>query len=259
MARYSAGSKSASNSSNNTSDSTSTSTPHNSFYNSGNSFEVRTGSLRQTGKVLQFLLLAAAAVFIWLNVVPYHEIVQNFFAESSNLAIIEALTSIPLLGAVIGWVIAWLGGFLALVVAIVLWAILQILELLPRILMRDMDSIRLIIKGLERVNFLQIRDTDNEFIARLKHKHNELPMQWIRNAYWASAIAYISDFALCATHYPPINGGLERLDIFLAAPTWADVDGYNLTALLLTLFAVEIIVIVYSWLHNMLKHFSEVS
>jgi hypothetical protein len=257
MARYNAGSNSTSTTSNSTSDGASTYTPHSSSYSSG--FRVRAGSLRQTGKVLQFLLLVAAAVFIWLNVIPYHEIVQNFFAESSNFAIIEALTSIPLLGNLIGWVIAWLGGFLALTVAIVLWAILQILELLPRILMRDMDSIRLIIKGLERVNFLQIRDNDNEFIARLKQKHNELPMQWIRNAYWASAIAYISDFALCATHYPPINGGLERLDIFLAAPTWADVDGYNLTALLLTLFAVEGIVIIYSWLHNMLKHFSEVS
>lgn len=256
MARYNAGSKSTSNSSNSTSDGA-TYTHPNTSYSSG--FRGRAGSLRQTGKVLQFLLLFAAAVFIWLNVIPYHEIVQNFFAESSSFAIIEALTSIPLLGGLIGWVIAWLGGFMALTVAIVLWAILQILELLPRILMRDMDSIRLIIKGLERVNFLQIRDNDNEFIARLKQKHNELPMQWIRNAYWASAIAYVGDFLLCATHYPPINGGLERLDIFLAAPTWADVDGYNLTALLLTLFAVEVIVMVYSWLHNMLKHFSEVS
>ena len=73
----------------------------------------------------------------------------------------------------------------------------------------------------------------------------------------ARAIAYLIDGILCFGYYPPIVGGYDRLGVFLIAPSFKDLDLYNIVAAITTMFGLEVLYQVYKLLKTALDVLSE--
>lgn len=201
-------------------------------------------------KFTKVLLLIVAVWFAVLNIQPYIRLVE-LLVESGGGSGLQWLQAIPL----VGWAIAKVIGLLSSFIAVLMWAAIQILELLPRILRKDMGSILALVQGLQQVQWLHIADQDHPFIAHLKNQHNHMPIRAIQKASVISSIVYLFDFVLCCVAYPPIRGGFESLGLFLQAPTFSDIDVGNLLMVAVVLFAVEVIYLGYNWLSNLLTMF----
>lgn len=201
-------------------------------------------------KFTKILLLVIAVWFAVLNIQPYIRLV-DLLVQSGGGSGLQWLQSIPL----VGWAVAKLVGLLTSFIAVLMWATIQVLELLPRILRKDMGSILALVQGLQQIQWLHIGDEDHPFVARLKAQHNHMPIRAIQKASVIASIVYLFDFVLCCVAYPPIRGGFEALGLFLQAPTFSDIDVGNLLMVGVVLFAVEIVYLGYNWLSNLLTMF----
>lgn len=186
---------------------------------------------------LKAAIIAIVLAAIVLNVTPYVEFIKWIFQPVTNSALVDGLLSIPLLGGAI----IWFAGALTVIIGFLLWSLFQILELLPSMLTKDRETIETIIDRIDAQDYLTIKDSDLPLVAELKQRYNEMPTKFLVDARKAKVVAYVLDFLLCITQYPPIQGGIDRIWVFLAAPSMADVDWLNLLFCAITLFTVEIL------------------
>lgn len=191
--------------------------------------------------------------FIWLNVQPYILAVKLMTSNALDYSLINWVLGLPL----IGWLLSALSSIGAQLVGLALWAIIQFFELLPSLLTRDLDTLKGIVRGFDRMKAMPIHDSDHPFVVTLKERHNEMPVRWIKNAVLIAGCVYAIDLGLCLFTYPPIKGGMERVGLFFAAPSMSDIDIPNLMTIVVTLFAVEVIWRSWNYVRNLLKHFSE--
>ncbi|MGF1514243.1 MAG: hypothetical protein ACFB5Z_11185 [Elainellaceae cyanobacterium] len=201
--------------------------------------------------LLKFGLLVGAGFCIWLNIQPYVGVAEMLLEGTVESRALDLLLSLPLIGGLV----AKLGDFVITLVGVSIWAIFQILELMPTFLMGTRPMIRRVIDGFESVELLHIDANDLPFVAELKDKHNQMPFEWIRTSLLLATLAYIVDLVVCFSWFPPIKGGIERLGVVLAAPSPSDFDLRNVIFALVTLLAVEAIVWCWMWLGNMSAHF----
>jgi hypothetical protein len=188
-------------------------------------------------KILRACLLVGMGYFILGNVRPYVDIVDSLLFQWADTGLFAMLLKVPL----IGW---FLGGGIDLTkVAIggILWAILQLLELLPTFLN---NSPGFMLAALARMNGwkkLPIKRSESDIAKRLKVNYNAIPEKSIEDANLARACAYLLDGVICLLFYQPIEGGWEGLNTMMLTGDWSYIRWAQVGFIFTTLFAVEVL------------------
>lgn len=202
---------------------------------------------RRLIKFIQFCLLMVIGSFAIQNIKPYISIAE-WLGEGVSLPVIEALSRLPIISIVMG-----LGrGTLAFICGVLIWALLQGLQMLPKIIMDDPEAILVLMSWVHAFKQIAYRESDSPLLRQLKDRFNSMPAQWVESMQVARAIAYVIDGILCFGFYPPIVGGYDRLGVFLTAPMMSDIDFRNLIAALVTMFAIEVLYEIWKILNSAL-------
>lgn len=186
---------------------------------------------------IRFCLFFAAGLLVFANIKPYINIVTWFGSGLANTPIINWLSQFPLFGLLLsngGVGLAFIAGFL-------LWGLLQGLQMLPKIILSNPEALLVLMAWVYQFKGIAHKSNDSPLLRKLKQRFNNLPLEWIERLQQTRAIAYVIDAILCFGYYPPINGGYDRLGIFLVSPSLSDVNWYNVIAALLTMFGIEIL------------------
>lgn len=202
-------------------------------------------------KILKFCLLVGMGVFAFANIKPYIDIVGYLGSFFLSLPFMPLLLRLPL----IGWFLTTCGGLLQFVFGTALWAILQIFELLPSVMLNNPTFLIAVISAYRGFSKLAKESGDNRVIRKLKDRYNSLPTAWLETANHYKAVAYVADALLCLAFYPPIKGGWDNVGLFLIAPSMADIDWINALLALSSLFLVEVLYHGYRFISNALQFF----
>lgn len=198
-------------------------------------------------------MIIAAGLFIFLNIQPYIRAVEMLANQALNYSLINFVMSLPL----IGWLLGMIASIATTLIGVALWGIFQFFELLPWILTRDADTLRSLIERVERFEVLSIKPSDSPMVAALKEQHNNIPLEWIAKATTYAAFAYAIDGIMNTVCYPPIQGGLDNVSLWLLAPSLSDIDWGNVITIVITLIAVEVIVKLWHWLRQVFGHMKQ--
>jgi hypothetical protein len=204
-------------------------------------------------KFTRFCLLFVAGCLMIANIKPYINIAIWLGAGLADLRLIQALSIFPPLA----WLITNAGMFLAFITGFFLWALLQGLEMLPTIVLDDPEALLVLMSWVYQFKRVIYHHNDSALLRKLKERFNNIPLEWIEKLQQTRSIAYVVDGILCFGFYPPIVGGYDRLGVFLVAPSLQDVDLYNVTAALATMFGIEILYHVSKLLKTALTVMSE--
>ena len=113
--------------------------------------------------------------------------------------------------------------------------------MLPKIILDDPEALLVLMVWVQQFKNIAHKQTDSALLRKLKQRFNNLPLEWIEKLQQTRAIAYIFDALLCFGFYPPIDGGYDRLGVFLVSPSVSDLDLYNIVAATLTMFEIEVL------------------
>jgi hypothetical protein len=202
-------------------------------------------------KLLRFCLIVGIGIFAFSNIRPYIDIVGYLGSFFMQIPAVPFLVKLPL----IGWLITAGAGIVQTIFGVCLWAILQIFELLPSVMLNSPAFLVAAISFYRSFRKLAVEAGDNQVIRTLKARYNSLPTQWIETANHNKAIAYIVDAFLCLAFYPPIKGGWDNVGLFFVAPSMGDIDFQNLLLALSSLFLVEVLYHGYRFVSNALQFF----
>ncbi|MBP0006208.1 MAG: hypothetical protein J7642_21240 [Cyanobacteria bacterium SBC] len=183
-----------------------------------------------------FLVVVLCIGFCFVNVLPYLRVAQRVW-ETATAGI----------GSGAFWQQAIVAGFLSLLSGVVsgllgfvLWAVLQLLELLPVFLSQSRKAMRSMLAEYSKAERYSSSDSDDEDVTTLKLWLNRLAMLPVRRAKQLRVLAYASDLAICLYVYP--------VDLF--AP-----DLWNVATIVLTLFVVEVCLKAAFATHAIYKHY----
>jgi hypothetical protein len=88
---------------------------------------------------------------------------------------------------------------------------------------------------------------DDPALAALKTWYNRFPTLTMNNARNLALFTYAIDFLICTVVYPPCKGGFGQLMFILVSGDWTRLDWGNIVLLMITLFAIEIIINLLFW------------
>lgn len=148
----------------------------------------------------RFLFSMGIGFLCLINVQPWLELARQIAKQVTAIPFLDSLVAIPLLG---GW-IEWLAANIISVLGCVLWAIVQLIEVMPML-------------------------TENMISIKLKERLEKY--RWI---------AYAIETIVCFLRYPPYSGGIEA--ILEDSPNWDSslIDWWNLVFFLITMFGFEL-------------------
>lgn len=196
-------------------------------------------AVRQRGfvKFGRFCLIAVAGLLIFSNIRPYVGMIQMLGAGVQDNPTVLALMQI----APLRWLLSEMGNWVVTFIGLLLWGALQAAQMLPKLVMDSPDALMRIMAWVHAYRTVPTSEKDSETMRSLKYRFNNLPAARIGQMQQWRAIAYVVDAALCFWYYPPINGGVDRLGVFLMAPSMSDIAWPNVLFALLTMFGVEIV------------------
>lgn len=196
----------------------------------GRGYSPRSG-VKTARQLLYWLAIAVAVVIAFWNMMPYtrasfYALVEVFglTADASNIFANRAL------------------GMISLVMGAIIWALIQTAEVYPVLLRHDRKLMRLMALEAESAEQLEVRDTDDPALARLKDWYNQFPLLSLRSANRASLFAYLVDLAICLSVYPPVDGGFGKLLFILFTGQWGLISWANVALIIVMLFCFETMV-----------------
>lgn len=197
-------------------------------------------SPRSSNKIIQFTrfcLFFAAGLLIFANIKPYINIVTWLGSGLGDAPITNWLSQFP----PFEWALSRGGMGIAFIAGFLLWGLLQGLQMIPKIILNDPESLLVLMAWVYQFKSIAHKQTDSPLLSKLKQRFNNIPLEWIERLQQTRAISYVVDAVLCFSYYPPINGGYDRLGVFLVSPSIADLNLYNIAAAVLTMFGIEIL------------------
>lgn len=149
-------------------------------------------------RIARFLFTAGIGFLMLINVQPWLELSKAIAKQITTIPFLSSLVAIPFLG---GW-IQWLFANIVPILGCILWAIVQLIEVLPMMA---------------------------EAPANLKERLEKY--RWV---------AYAIETIVCFLRYPPYNGGMAA--VLEDAPNWdaSLIDWWNLVFFLVTMFGFEL-------------------
>ena len=201
----------------------------------------------QASKIVQslyWLCVAAGIWFAFLNINPYAQAVKLVIRNStSDTSLVQIIAMIPIVNgfaALLGSAMHWLIG-------LILWGIIQTIEVFPILLKRDRAFMKVIINESQGAEKFKVGKDDDPAIAALKSWYNRFPTLTMSNARNLALLTYAIDFLICTVVYPPCKGGFGQLMFILVSGDWTRLDWGNIALLMITLFAIEIIINLLFW------------
>ena len=206
--------------------------------------EVKRFQANKVVKVLYWLCIAAGIWFAFLNINPYAQAVRLIIRNStSDTSLVQIIAMIPIVNgfaALLGSAMHWLIG-------LILWGIIQTIEVFPILLKRDRAFMKVIINENQGAEKFKVGKDDDPAIAALKNWYNRFPTLTMSNARNLALFTYAIDFLICTVVYPPCKGGFGQLMFILVSGQWTRLDWGNIALLMITLFAIEIIINLLFW------------
>jgi hypothetical protein len=206
--------------------------------------EVKRFQANKFVKVLYWLCVAAGIWFAFLNINPYAQavklVIRNSTSDSSLVQIIAMIPIVNGFAALLGSAMHWLIG-------LILWGIIQTIEVFPILLKRDRAFMRVIINENQGAEKFKVDAKDDPALAALKTWYNRFPTLTMNNARNLALFTYAIDFLICTVVYPPCKGGFGQLMFILVSGDWTRLDWGNIALLMITLFAIEIIINLLFW------------
>lgn len=187
-----------------------------------------------------YAIIIVGLYFAFLNISPYEKVIALMSSSVRESLIVQVLTSIPFLG----WVVQGLGKTLVWGLAAVIWAIIQIIEILPLVIFSDDRLLLTIIQEGDRKAY-QINESDDPMLKSVKRIYNRLPLVIVRHIKFAQIFTYTVDFFLLLLIYPPVQGDAFQFLFTLAMGDWQGVNWFNVWMGFVTLFACELIVVLF--------------
>lgn len=189
-------------------------------------------------KYLGWAVWVAIAIFAYLNIAPYEKAIRMVFGSNQLSGLAAFVMGLPGIGVAINGalsLLSWLAGA-------VLWFILQTLELLPVLLFNNRNALKGVIRATTNTGTIAINPNDDPALASLKRAYNKLPYRIVRQFRNYALCAYVVDLCICLTVYPPVDGGLNQAMLIVTTGAFQLVNWGNVLMLVVTLFAVEILV-----------------
>lgn len=187
-----------------------------------------------------YAIIIVGLYFAFLNISPYEKVIALMSSSVRESLIVQVLTSIPFLG----WVVQGLGKTLVWGLAAIIWAIIQIIEILPLVIFSDDRLLLTIIQEGDRKAY-QINESDDPMLKSVKRIYNRLPLVIVRHIKFAQIFTYTVDFFLLLLIYPPVQGDAFQFLFTLAMGDWQGVNWFNVWMGFVTLFACELIVVLF--------------
>ncbi len=161
--------------------------------------ELHTGSITAI-RIARFLFTAGIGFLMIINVQPWLELSKQIAKQITTIPFLDSLVAIPLLG---GWV-EWIVANIVPILGCVLWAIVQLIEVMPML-------------------------TETSIPSHLKER--------LESYRW---VAYTIETLVCFMRFPPYNGGMTA--ILEDAPHWDSslINWWNLVFFLVTMFGFEL-------------------
>lgn len=199
-------------------------------------------------KALYYATLLAASAVAFANMRPYINLVKHLGLQLLDKFLLKFLASIPIINAITDAGI----GVVSLICGVALWATFQIIEVLPVVLYNHAGFLEEVISDAESGRKYAIKHDEDPTVRGLKEVYNKLPVAFLENLAKVRAIAYALDFMICEWNYSPVKSG-KITDFFyiLATGQWHKVDWSNLTLALVTLFGVEVAVMLLLWVSKL--------
>lgn len=192
----------------------------------------------KAGNIVLWLAMVVALGAAWLNVQPFMAFVLWALPEESD-PVVQFFLGLP----VVGGVVSAVGGLLVAAAGVAVWGTITLIELFPGLIKLDRESIGRVIEDYRAHGnaHLNAQEEDPGVIQQLIQWHNELPAEWIKALFRAQSLAFCVDFAASFIYYYPLKTDLQ---VFLSAPSVADVDWMLVLVILLCVFTSNIILAV---------------
>lgn len=190
-------------------------------------------------RVLQILLLVAGAFLLVGNIEPYIAITRMVFTDTNSVDVCSSLTSIPFIGGILNWVCGLIGGVIFGLSGFIVWAVFQIIELLPIANAFNIPFISRMLHRFQSAPQVEESERDRESVRRLKRKHNTVMERSLNALLTFSWVMYIVDLLLMSWLYSPLS-------------ELGDLNWMALVRTLLGVFGVELVVLGLSLINNIL-------
>lgn len=195
--------------------------------------------LRPWIELLFWLLLIVLIPICFWNIGPYEMAVRFVASKLESSALMDFLAWLPLLGAIIygvGRVWLWLIGAFV-------WAVIQLIELMPMLMTNNPDYVRGMLNSYEVSPKFTIRQDDPGHVKSLKKFYNVLPLRFLIMARRMRGLVYVLDMIINLAVFPPVEeGGIGRFFFLLGTGQWGELDWGNIILAIVTIVAVETIV-----------------
>ncbi|MBD2156027.1 hypothetical protein [Leptolyngbya sp. FACHB-16] len=189
-------------------------------------------------KYLGWAVTAAIVIFAYFNIQPYERAVRLLFGANDLSGIAQFILDLPGVGLLING----LGNLVIWILGAILWFVIQVLELLPLMLFNNRKALKSMIKQSSGGETFKVEEGDDPTLATLKRAYNKLPYRLVRQFRQYALFAYTVDLFICLAVYPPVDGSVGRLLLVLSTGAFQLLNWQNILLLLVTLFAIEILV-----------------
>lgn len=211
--------------------------------------------LWHTALIYFALVLAIWGVWESVRVYVTAGITIVAYASADSSMISQWWDSAPVFGFLKDWVsgiATFISTMFSVVAMVVLYGFLQLLELSDVLLRNSPQSLdRFIVGlGLKSQSNYQINENDAPIVQALKQAYNSYGESFFESLFWFKICAYFFDLIFCCVVQPPLIGGWGRFSIFTIAPMMSDIDFRAIASNIVTLFAVEIFVVIWLWLRQ---------
>lgn len=187
-------------------------------------------------KILQFLLIVAAAFLLVANIEPYIAVTRLVFEGDGQNAInvCDQLRPIPFIGGLLGGGCELLGAFIYAISGFIVWAVFQIIELLPIANSFQIPFLSGVLAKMQAAPQVDENASDRKAVRHVKRKHNTIVERSLAALLTFAWVMYLVDLALMCWLYSPLNE-LGELNWMALVRVLLGVFGVELVILGLTL------------------------
>ena len=188
-------------------------------------------------RLLKYLLLAAGGLLLIVNIEPYIAVTQLIFSDkTSGVDVCSTIGGMPFVGGILKGGCGLIGEVAYALAGFVVWAIFQIVELLPIANSFNIPFLSNLLGRMQTAPQVQEGESDRDAVRRIKKKHNSIVERSLGALLAFSWVMYLLDLGLMSWLYSPLSETGE-LDIKALARVLLGVFGVEVVILGLTLIS----------------------
>lgn len=190
-------------------------------------------------KLLKFLLVLAGAALLFANIEPYIRVTELIFQGSTGMDVCSPISKFPFVGGVLNAGCGFIGAFILASAGYLVWAIFQLVELLPIANSFNVPFLSGLLAKMQRSPQVAEGECDRDAVKRIKKRHNSIVERSLGALLTFSWIMYVLDLALMSWLYQPLN----------------EIGELNIQALvrvLLGVFGVEVVILAMTLINNII-------